>query len=492
MKTLFKLIISSLVCTALLFTTSCNKKAFEFEPRNDVDIEEALNTQKDLESWMNGAYFRAFVSNNLFGANAIFLSELISADNSTGIDFETNPRSYVVWNGTFAQPSEAYSKTLTLTNTFVANLWTDAYRAIYMTNKAIAKLNLATTTATRNRIRGEALFIRAAMYFELIKHYGSTSNPALGVPLITTETPSDAASISSTLRIPRSPIADVYTQIIADLNEAKTLLPTASSGEGRANRFVASAWLARVHLIRGNYALAGAEADNVIVNGGYTLTTNPLTAFTTENNSEAIWALKRNPQNVAGGTSLALYYLPPDLGGRNGDVLMSPAWVASTFPAGDLRVNNLMVSDDIIGLGYNQYSTLKFSPSSPEQDFTLMRLAEMYLIRAECSVRTATSIGGIAPLTDLNTVFQRANPSAPALGTATLANVLLERERELYLEGARLWDLRRNGSVLLQNARLPRFPTAGALATDNLFVFPIPFREINAIGSDVLTQNPGY
>jgi hypothetical protein len=131
--------------------------------------------------------------------------------------------------------------------------------------------------------------------------------------------------------------------------------------------------------------------------------------------------------------------------------------------------------------------TTKYASSDPSIDprrtnITVLRLAEMHLIRAEVSVRTGTNVGGVAPLAEINAL--RARAGLPSLDSVTLPDVLRERRAELIFEGVLFMDMKRlSGSTVdLGGNTVPW--------NSNSMVFPIPEREMKV--NSKLTQNPGY
>jgi hypothetical protein len=131
--------------------------------------------------------------------------------------------------------------------------------------------------------------------------------------------------------------------------------------------------------------------------------------------------------------------------------------------------------------------SMKYASSDPSVDprrrnITLIRLAEMHLIRAEASVRTGSNVGGVAPVAEINAL--RARAGLTPLESVTLADVLKERRNEMMFEGLLLTDLKRLQGTTQSLTRLS-IPW-----NDNALVFPIPDREMKV--NTNLTQNPGY
>jgi hypothetical protein len=327
--------------------------------------------------------------------------------------------------------------------------------------------------STRARVEAEAKFLRGIAYYNLVQVFGKayndgspTSNP--GVPIVLT--PTRAADES--LQVPRNTVAQVYTQVLEDLNAAKAALPNTNGFY--ANTFVASAMLARVHLAMGNFPQAAAEANRVITSNRYSLFADIKANYVRiANGSETIFAV----QNTATvfNNDMAVFHAPLPYGRADIQVLNPHL---TNYSAGDVR-GTLFVTT-----GRGRMST-KYASDNPTLDprrtnITVLRLAEVHLIRAEANVRTGGSVGAPA-LTDVNAI--RARAGLPALTAVTLADVLKERRNELMFEGLLFSDMKR--------LQINTQGTTGALPwNSNALVFPIPEREM--IVNKQLTQNPGY
>ncbi|NJO01274.1 MAG: RagB/SusD family nutrient uptake outer membrane protein [Bacteroidia bacterium] len=377
----------------------------------------------------------------------------------------------IQWNGTFSTYREILEKDMVAENGVATATWIQAYRAINTANNVLSAVDVV-DAADRDQVRGEALFLRGIMYFELVRLYaqawdadGANSGP--GVPLVLEPT----RAITEADNVSRASIAEVYAQIIADLTEAKNLLP--ESNGVLANTFTGSGFLARVYLQQSNFTSALTEANRVIESGEYELNDDVTEAFFTNNSAEIIFEIQQNEQNNAGQTNngIATFYLNVPGQGR-ADVEVLPAHTALYNPA-DTRLTDLIYA----GTGTRRPGRLSSAKwNDPTKNYSIMRLAEMYLIRAEANFRLGSTTGS-APLDDINTLRSRAN--APLLTNLTLDDIILERRLELAFEGHRVHDVKRlKGMTGSFNFDAPAL------------VFPIPRREINA--NPNIAQNPGY
>jgi starch-binding outer membrane protein, SusD/RagB family len=450
MKKITYYALAGLLASAVL--SSCNKK-LDIDPVNQVASDKALQNSDDVEAALIGAY-TAIGSTSLYGGQIQFLSELLG-DNGE-----------IQFVGTYSYPKEFASKTIFPINGGVSSTWTEAYRAINSANNVLANISKVTTTK-QPRIEGEARFIRATMYFELVKLYAKSYNdgsPAAnpGVPLVLTPT----TVISAASNVPRNTVAEVYAQIISDLTTAETKIPGTGQPFYSATKYAAAAMLSRVYLQQGNYTDAGAAANRVIsASAGtmpiYSLVSSYATEFNTPGNtSEDIFDLQVTSQS--GANDLYTFFSES---GRGGDVEVQASHFGLYEP-GDTR-RALFDRSGTYSLKYEgQYTNIK-----------LIRLAEMYLTRAEANYRLGTAVGA-TPLADVNRVRTRAG-LAPLTAIASVDVILKERHLELAFEGFTLSDAKRIkksiGSIPYNADRL---------------VLPIPQRERDV--NPNLTQNPGY
>jgi hypothetical protein len=268
----------------------------------------------------------------------------------------------------------------------------------------------------------------------------------------------------------------VYDQIISDLKDAEAKLPPPDNETYYyATTGAAAAQLARVYLAQGAYDLARDAANRVISSGYYRLVTNYADEFPyigravrIYNKSEDIFALQVSEQQ--GTNNMNTYYAQSNLGGR-GDIEIASDFL-NTFPGGDSRLS--LFTDD--GSGSLFYSD-KFD--NLYGNVKILRLAEMYLIRAEGNLKMGTTVGN-TPLNDINIVRDRAGV-AP-LGSISIQDIMNERRWELAFEGQWLFDYKRSATDLPTSPTTPwNSPT---------LIFPIPQREI--IVNPNLLQNDGY
>lgn len=350
-------------------------------------------------------------------------------------------------------------------------MWAEPYQLIYSCNAILEGLSNSSTVSLemKKELIGATKFIRAFFYFYLINMFGD-------VPLI----------LSTDYRVNskayRSSKSEVYSQIIADLEDAKDALPSDYSSSNneriRPNKWTATAMLARTFLYLGDWVNAETESNSVINNTNYILISD-LNAIFLKNSSEAIWQLM--PTEPGYNTNEGRYFIltsAPTIASLRNELIGS-------FEVGDNRllswIDSFSSGSDIFFFPYKY----KISNGSNLVEYSMvLRLAEQYLIRAEARAQQGNTLGA---QNDLNSIRLRAG--LPAIHTndkdSLLKAILHERQVELFFEWGHRWlDLIRTGNA---NSVLGSLKTNWQ-ATDILF--PIPSQEIQ--NNPHITQNPGY
>lgn len=445
---------SILVAVTLIMAIGCDS-LLDLDPKQQVSSATAYETSEAVETALIGAY-DGLSDDDAYGGSYLYLADLLGQDGD------------VFWSGTFEQPEEAFNKNFQTDNSFVGAVWTESYDAINRANNVIANLEVVDDDI-RDRVEGEARFIRGTIYFELVRVFGKSWNDGdpssnLGVPLVLD--PTDAITEESF--VSRNTVQQVYQQVITDLTEAKSLLPESNSFF--ANTYAASAILSRVYRQQGNWTGARTEASRVIEEGPYSLVSNYVDAFANSSNTgEDIFAIQVTSQD--GANDLNLFYAPDEDGGR-GDVDIQQVHL-DKYETGDERLNQFYPD------GNGVIRTAKWQ-NSVDGNINVVRLAEMYLTRAEANfILGESEPNNTTPAEDLNVVRDRVG--LPANLTPTLDDIRDERFLELAFEGHFLHDLKlREGNLT----------NAGLNWNANELVYPIPQRERDA--NENLSQNPGY
>ena len=368
-----------------------------------------------------------------------------------------------------------YTYTLTPLNSEITNLWGYPYQSIFQVNSVLNGItnNSALSASFQKQITGEMEVVRALYYFNMVNLFN-------GVPLVTT------TNYAATDRLPRSPSAAIYAQVMADLTDARKKLTATypSAGRFRPNLYTAVALLAKVNLYQGNWQNAYNEADSVITSGIYSVTGVPLNSVFLDGSNEAIWQL---PANGLYNVFTDAANFEPQYAGATPNFMVTP-FLLNAFEPGDQRLQNWVGSTSVGSqtLYYpNKYKNI--SPTAtPAEDQMILRLGEMYLIRAEAAAHLNNLSHALA---DVNVIRNRAglpNSTADVTSqTAVLAAVMHERQTELCFEwGNRWFDLKRTGTA----AAVLGAEKTGYSA--NAALYPIPQTQIQL--DNLLIQNPGY
>lgn len=457
----------SLLLGAVMFgAAGCD--VLDVQPEQSISSDEVFKTPQSARAAVVGMYDALQGSGSWEAMGGL---SLMAADFSTD---------NTIFSGSFDTWHAFQDYTLLATNAQVLDLWQGRYVLISRANAIIENIGEAgLSEAEADQYRGEAKFLRALAYHDLLRWFArpyvpGQTNDQPGVPLVLKPTtgPNDPQN-----ELPRASVEEVYAQIVRDLEDALTLVPSGGAlPRVRANAGAISALLARVHLYMGHWQQAADYAQAVLDMPNFELLGSPMAVFATEENAEIVFGISFSSiDNPGTNDALASFYLPGDYGGR-GDISVSPSYLEAAEP-GDLRVEQLVYQYK------NQYWTSKWDDPNFGDDVPVFRLAEVLLIRAEA----LAELGQNEAATGLiNRVRGRAGLSPLVYGTDLTSTadvidaVLHERRMELAFEGHRRHDLLRRGRNLRNNIS----------ASDPRAILPIPASERDV--NPNITQNPGY
>ncbi|GGW29341.1 membrane protein [Arenibacter certesii] len=432
----------------------CNDN-LTIDPEQYLNTEKVISTSENLNKILNNAYGTARASSS-YGGGINLASELIG----NGGDLS--------WNGTYVGPAEFNEKAMLPDNGFVEDIWMNGYSVINQANIVIENLEVYTDPDEKSTKEGEAKFLRGLIYFDLGRLFSkpfnaSAPNTQLAVP-ITLAAVIDPYTLESPAR---NTLDEVFNRVVTDLTDAYNKLPASNSFY--ANKYSAAALLARVYLDMGMYDKARDMADEVIRESGASLTGDFAGAFNNDSNSsENLFAWQVTSQDVSINDNNT-FWAGRDFGGRSGnpDVSIEDQHLEIYDDPNDQRANFFYQARGMATTKWkSQFGNISF-----------IRLAEMYLIRAESNFRLSTSIG-TTPISDINTLRMRSS-AATYLIAIDLETILKERKRELAFEGFALFDAKRLGNEV---GSIPH--------NANNLVLPIPQRETDA--NTNLVQNDGY
>lgn len=536
-----KKIIVSIIAFSV-FAVSCTDDFIEKEGRGTQTLENYFRTPQEVENYVNELTHRLLLPNDWWTLVAPRVTNEMSTDDAWMGNTGQNTRDH--------RPASQYIITPDNMGAMIS-MYTAHYYTIQSCNIGLEKMAVAPISESqKNQYMGESLFVRAYCYYELVNNYGA-------VPLYTTSLG------TSDLKLERSPIAAVYAQIEKDLIESAAKLDKIPvTRNGRVTKWAAYALLARVSLFQEKWAEAKLYSDKVIKEGPFALEANFLNIWNVNNHNGVESILEAQTSGVQDkrlGSAL------PTLSGARGedkdnfpsksagDVIDGWGW---GIPTSDLE-NAYLSENDVVRRrstitkwGEPAYGdhvlnpTHKFSLNDNKSgricrkyyipiltrralgtkdghlplNVPLIRLAEMYLTRAEANFHLGSVEGALA---DINIVRARVQlaPKTGMAGPNLLRQIYKERRLELAFEGLRLFDIRRQkdpnnpGKRVIESLMGPsgtfvlyNLSSTDPYETTNLrepqnkginfnpskhLLWPIPQIEIDLSGG-LIKQNPGY
>nr|MBC7613119.1 RagB/SusD family nutrient uptake outer membrane protein [Pseudopedobacter sp.] len=447
------------VLSGAVLISSCTDSYLDQKPQASLDAKTAYVDAASAKAGLLGIY-SGFQSGDYYGLRFWALTDMYA-----------NTLSHT---GTFPSFAQINNKAILADNTEITNMWNRMYSTVNRANTLLAAIPTITDPAlNKDAYTAEVKTLRAMIYFDLLRLFGGSNSgynqsSGVGVPIVLTPTlvETDATPVA------KSTEAQVFTQIKKDLDDAIAVTSFSNKILGRMGKDAAKMLRARVALYTGDYASAESLSTELISSGRYTMLSgaNYANIWLTQNTSESIFELQFDAQN---SNAIAFFYYPTTLGGRN--EINSSGTLNSAHEVGDVRqeINYTTTSPKKITKKYTRVST-------GADDVTIMRMSELFLIRAESRAKKSTpDIAGA--LADLNVVRSRAGlANFGAILPADINTQIVKENRIEFAHEGHIWfDLRRNG-------------LAGTIVTEAYkALWPIPQREVLNSGG-VITQNAGY
>ncbi|NID11143.1 RagB/SusD family nutrient uptake outer membrane protein [Fibrivirga algicola] len=376
-------------------------------------------------------------------------------------------------------------------NAHMQQYW-DNYGGINEANFILSGIDGANTTGVeKTQIKGEALFLRALLYFDMARVFAYEPKKIVNgfdKGLILRTTPTDDAS-KATFEA-RATVEQTYQQIEKDLKDAIELLPAmaAATNRQRANKAAAQGLLSRLYLYWEKYPECIQLATDAMASPAARLVTGAqyAAAFTASPNPESLFEINYVQATESLGSNESLHSLtnPPSVTTGNwGDVVFTTE-LLNLYDAADARRAAFYASTKS-----GEAVTFSRKYSGARGAFTdnvpVMRYSELLLIRAEAYAASGDNVKAQA---DLNTLRARAGVTpvaATVTGQALIDAILTERRLELVLEGHRFFDLKRRGLTITKASLSAVVPY-----TDYRILAPIPTAQVQL--NTKLQQNPGY
>lgn len=456
----------------LFIFTSCDD-TLESRLSTSIESDAVVTDLESLNIVVLGTY-SLLADEDLVNRTLLLIPELLS-DNAYINSFDNAGR-YLDYDNYTVSANDQYASAT----------WDELYTIVAQTSIIIRQAQKVEFTDNNideaEHYIGEAYALRALAFAYLQKFYAQPYNftpDALhpGVPIPDFELVGGIEIIEPE----RSTTAEVYSQIVADLNSAINLL-NQEGGPYRITLNAAKALLARTYLNMGDWRAAADLADEVIDSQQYSLvgTDVYIESWAMDSSSEIIFAVVNTLTDNSGSNSIGYFYLGYE------DAFATEDFI-STFTENDIRLNLYPYNEE-----YEEFMIAKFPNFEDQNDnIPLIRLSEVYLIKAEALARLGETT---AAQQALDAVRLRANPLAELTtltGSGLLDAILLERRKELAFEGFRLFDLARTGTTFTkyrQDAENIEITAPG-----NETILPIPISEINRNPNiNQEDQNEGY
>lgn len=440
-------------------------------------------TADEVEAALNGVY--SDFKNEYFMLDFFVNGDAQSDDTYAGAD---NPANFQI---------DDYE--IEATNSNITRDWAYLYSTIGKANRVINNVGKvpdpSLSEGRKDEIKGEASFIRAFMNFQLVQLFGD-------VPLVTQEVRSISAAtledVYPLLFPERVSKESVYDQIIADLEFALNSVKATAYDKGFATTGAVNAMLAKVYATREPHDWNKVKQySDAVIAGGYSLLPeyDQLWDNAHENSSESIFEINCYGWDTGGNWGIFMF------AGNDWKKFNTPSNdLVSAFDAegDDIRKNSSMVFSDVTGKwtdahwpSSNYPFINKFRDYSGAQNFILIRLADILLLKAE-ALNELGDVTGAAAL--VNQVRARVELEPTSAANTAEMRLAIENERrlELAFEGHRWYDLKRTGRAIevINSVTDGEGNNLGYQLNENRLVWPIPQSERDKNTS--LTQNPGY
>jgi len=473
------------VLAVLVVFSSCTKE-LELTP-HQIYYDNFYQTEADALTAVNAVYDVLGAVNQY--SSSIWLIQDVSSDdcNARPTINDPNLHQFTTYD---IQP----------TNNYLSGIWQSSYLGISRANVVLEKVpTIEMDSANRQRIIGEARFLRALFYFNLVRLFGE-------VPIDTI--PVSASLTDGEVYLFKSPVTSVYAQIIKDLSMAADRLPlkySNSNDKGRATRGAAWGLLSKVYLTTNDWVNASLFASKVIESKQYSLNADYISNFkeVNKNGKESVFEVQFNTKANTENSQMVISGLPSIQGlfSAGTEIMLPTEDLLNSFETGDHRKEVTFFSsywfytfDPHIWKYWDQDAYKPAATTASGADFFVMRYSEILLIYAE-AFNEANSGPTLEAYDAVNLVRARARngnntvlPDYAGLDHDGFKQAVLnERRHEFVSEGQRWFDLIRTGT-LVESVKRAKGDASNPTAIN--YVFPIPQRELD--NNKNLKQNEGY
>lgn len=491
---IYKVLVSASLLFSLLAITSCRDSFLDITPPDQLSDKAVFNSLKTIQAAMTGLYDLTSQSTSPSAtapqagdyANDMILTGDVKGGDVMVVSDASNYDRYVV----------QYQFSETVNSTYSLSYWSVGHRVIANANLFVANIpNSPLSADEKTQYIAEARALRAEAYFKLVRYFAKpfTLDPnAMGLPIIKTPlTPNDVTPKRNTVK-------EVYDLILEDLLFAEQNLSPARTSIYRMNVRAIQGYLARIYLTMGNWSKASEYAK--LARTGKPLSTAAalLSGFNAPT-SEWIYAINVRTDDNYGFLMVSSFYDPYDVGYSSFRVTDE---FFDSFSEKDERKKQFLVKNSPTAAA----STARYRRRGSEGwlinkfDFNttnannqvLIRSSEMYLIEAEAEARLGNETPAKAALLEIQKRANVATEITTNTGEALIAEILKERDKELYGEGHKFFDLLRTKTPIDRTASISHWAKVKLEPGDNKLVLPIPQAEIDANPVLKDQQNPGY
>ncbi len=448
----------TILCMGLLLLASCEKLVEVNSPDNQLGTAQVFEDVNIADAALGGLYFELGNSSVIKGGSYYGAGCLLGSYTDDLENF------HIDLNGTV----DIYQNQVLPTNTIIKSIWQSSYTQIYYANSIIqgAENSTALSDTDKNRIKGEALFIRSLIYYYLQQIFGD-------IPYTT------SLDYEHNRTIGKTDAAEVLEQLESDVAETVALLGDDYRDAERiyVNRKTAQLLLANIYLLRGKWTLAEQTADAVIQSPLYQFQTDINEVFH-KSGSHILWQL--SPEYSGDATSEGMLFITtvmPYSYALSDDLM-------NTFDAGDLR-RQVWISE-VTYSGETWYIPYKYKNRSDNSNeySIIFRLEEVYFIKAEALARQ-NRFDEALPWLNATRVRAGLTAFTSLSGDSFYNELLAEKRREFFTEsGLRFLDLKRMGRLSDLSAVKPNWE-------DYMQVLPLPESEM-MLDPNLAPQNTGY
>jgi len=469
--------------------TSCERELDQVS-YSQIPLDEAMTTQANFTQAINGAY------------TAIKGAGYFSVDTGNQIIIPDLTTDNLIYNPQGRGSNfTAYNWTFSSNNGSVTGLFSQAYFVISRANMPLKYINNLPAGSFRTNIEANARAVRAAAHFDIVRAYckiptqSADANSSLGIPYVTEFNPLENSTIRTLT------VAQVYDNIISDLNFAVNNITDAPTDKSKFSKAAIYGLLSRVYLYKGDYNNAIAAGNSCIALSPSVGAIGTFATIWSSNNVDGVLfkVLNSTQENVTVG--VAYQQGATATAGSIRSEYVVPKSLNDLYTATDIRKSAYIRTSAYQGASRNHVVKWAFNTGGATPlnvvEVKYLRTAEVYLNVAEAAFRVGNETLANSLLNVLKTQRYQAYVPVNLTGTALSNEILKQRRLELAFENDRFYTLKRLGQTMQRTGEGPNVDGTGSaslvqtiLPNDTRWQWPIPQATINI--TPTFQQNPGY